>query len=455
MNKVRSPTRSGPGVGRSDSQPNLLSGVSQPEFSDTSKVTHRINKRKQLDDNEYIRTELSEMRKQMSEMMTMLKNLTTTQNEFTKKITKDITTIKEQIDGIKSTTDNLTIEQNNIKSDVTSLRNANEITEKKINEISHTVQLLKSEQAQAFSSNETQEDIIAEINERELRSKNIVISGIPEPTSLNKDQRISMDKQEVVNLLKLIDNDYPEPEKIMRLGKYDINKTRPIKAYFKSHEIAKSILRNQNNSKRDNIKIYSDQTPKQQTIKKLNTTTTSKVTDPNEEKITYQVVDNYDSITTSRKSFKFLYANMRSIVKPGKFYELQCVIKAFPSSLHALVLTETWIKSDEEGTRFQIPGYTHYYNYRTGKRGGGVSIFIKNNLQHTLSEEICENYNHYLWIHIENYSLDIGAVYRKPDQSNVKTFLDTYSQQLQTKKRGLNVLLICTKKWSKKTVMNF
>lgn len=266
MNKVRSPTRSGPGVGRSDSQPNLLSGVSQPEFSDTSTVTHRNNKRKQLDDNEYIRTEFSEMRKQMSEMMTMLKNLTTTQNEFTKKITKDITTIKERIDGIKSTTDNLTIEQNNIKSDVMSLRNANEIAEKKINEISHTVQLLKSEQAQAFSSNETQEDIIAEINERELRSKNIVISGIPEPTSLNKDQRISMDKQEVVNLLKSIDNDYPEPEKIMRLGKYDINKTRPIKAYFKSHEIAKSILRNQNNSKRDNIKIYSDQTPKQRTF---------------------------------------------------------------------------------------------------------------------------------------------------------------------------------------------
>ncbi|XP_050560500.1 uncharacterized protein LOC126912434 [Spodoptera frugiperda] len=128
---------------------------------------------------------------------------------------------------------------------------------------------------------------------------------------------------------------------------------------------------------------------------------------------------------------------MRSIVKPGKFDELQCVIKAFPSSLHALVLTETWIKSDEEGKRFQIPGYTHYYNYRTDKRGGGVSIFIKNNLQHTLSEEICQNFNHYLWIRIENYSLDIGAVYRKPDQSNVKTFLDTYSQQLQTKKRGL------------------
>lgn len=128
---------------------------------------------------------------------------------------------------------------------------------------------------------------------------------------------------------------------------------------------------------------------------------------------------------------------MRSIVKPGKFDELQCVIQAFPSTLHVVVITETWIKSDEEGKRFQIPGYAHYYNFRTCTRGGGVSIFIKNNLQHSLSEEICLNNNHFLWIHIENYDLDIGAVYRKPDHANIKTFLETYSQQLHKRKRGV------------------
>lgn len=265
MSVVRSPTGSGFGFERSDSQPNLSSGITQPEFSETSNITKRNCKRKQLDDNEHIRTELSEMRKDMSEMMIMLKAITITQNEFTKKITEDITTIKERIDGIKSTTDNLTAEQSTIKSDIITLRNDNCKTEKKVEEINHVVQLLHSDRAssQVSSPIETQESIIAEINEREFRSKNIIISGIPEPQSSNKEQRTNIDKNEIINLLTSIDKDCSEPKTIMRLGKYDVNKTRPIKVFLKTQEIAKSILRNQSNYKQSSVKIYSDQTPKQ------------------------------------------------------------------------------------------------------------------------------------------------------------------------------------------------
>lgn len=264
MSVLRSPTRSGL-IGRSDSQPNLSTDDNKSEYDDTLKVTFR-NKRKQPDDNDYIRTEISEMRKQMSQMMEMLTSLTSTQNAFTQKMAQDVSTIKDQITSIKSATDNLAKEQNNIKSDVITLRNENIATEKKVEGLQQTVELLKQEcmYPSTCSTNVTQENIIAEINERELRSKNIIISGIPEPKSSNKMERIQIDKNEVTSVIKQIDNNCPEPERILRLGKYDVKKTRPIKLCFKSQETAKSILRYKNNIKTENIKIYSDQTPKQQ-----------------------------------------------------------------------------------------------------------------------------------------------------------------------------------------------
>lgn len=49
-----------------------------------------------------------------------------------------------------------------------------------------------------------------------------------------------------------------------------------------------------------------------------------------------------------------------------------------------------------------------------------------------------QNHNHFLWINIEKYNLDVGAVYRKPEQSNIKTFIEIYSQQLQQRKRAIS-----------------
>lgn len=267
MNIVRSPTRCGlkPGVGRSDSQPNLASA--DPDISEATKITLR-GKRKQPDDNEYIRTELSEIRNQMAQMMSMLTKLTTNQSEFTQKISNDVATIKEQITQIKLSTDNLAIEQNVIKSDIVNIRQGNTKTDEKLETLQYAVELLKNSTNNTSSSsqvfNKTQEDIIAEVNEREVRSRNIIIIGLSEPVSSNKEERIELDKNEVSRIMKNIDSSVPEPQYIMRLGKYNAHKIRPVKVCFKSQDIAKSILRHRHEAKYDNIKIYSDQTPEQQ-----------------------------------------------------------------------------------------------------------------------------------------------------------------------------------------------
>lgn len=76
-------------------------------------------------------------------------------------------------------------------------------------------------------------------------------------------QRYEEEKIEIMKILKSIYNDCPQPEKIIRLGKFAADRTRAIKVCFASEEMAKAILRNKNCLKNHYIKIFSDQTPHQ------------------------------------------------------------------------------------------------------------------------------------------------------------------------------------------------
>lgn len=135
-----------------------------------------------------------------------------------------------------------------------------------------------------------------------------------------------------------------------------------------------------------------------------------------------------------KKTLRFFYANIRSLVKHGKLEEIRCIIDAFKCPIHIILLTETWIKNDEEAQRLKLPSYTHYYNYRTDSRGGGVSLYIHNDLKHHLIDEEYSDGNHFLWVHVSTLSLDIGVVYKQPAANNI-TFLEKYQEHLKKKKR--------------------
>lgn len=122
---------------------------------------------------------------------------------------------------------------------------------------------------------------------------------------------------------------------------------------------------------------------------------------------------------------------------PGKLDELSCVIKSFDSTIiHLIILSETWINSEDVAKRTQLNDYTHYYNYRKNSKGGGVSIFVHNSLKHYLIEENSFDENHFLWVHIDKFCLDIGAIY-KPGRTNHTDFQEYYSLQLEKRKRAI------------------
>lgn len=154
--------------------------------------------------------------------------------------------------------------------------------------------------------------------------------------------------------------------------------------------------------------------------------------------ISYQLAKKYEYLSTTAKSVKCFYVNARSIMSPGKLDELQCIIHSFSVIIHIIVISETWIKSDFDARQSQLPGYTHYYNHRTDGRGGGISIFAHKSIKHDIIEDKTVNGNHYFWIHLEKFSVDIGAVY-KPGSSNTKYFIDMYSEQLQRRKRAVTI----------------
>ncbi|CAK1543177.1 unnamed protein product [Leptosia nina] len=122
---------------------------------------------------------------------------------------------------------------------------------------------------------------------------------------------------------------------------------------------------------------------------------------------------------------------------PGKNRSIKvCYETSTPVKVHVILLTETWIRSENQAQQLQITNYTHYYNYRTDIRGGGVSAYIHNDLKHNLSESKYIGGNNYLWIQLERYALEIGVIY-KPGDTNFKEFLNTYEEQLQQRKRSI------------------
>ncbi|XP_063370192.1 uncharacterized protein LOC134658442 [Cydia amplana] len=242
----------------SGSQPNLAAGA-EP---DLQRPSFR-NKRKLSDSSSDILTEMADLKKQMAEMMTLLKSSSKTLTENIEKLCQDVSTIKNQIGNISSSIDIMSAEQNQLKTDVKNLTTSVTAAENKVKVIETDLQSLRSSVARApmALSPDSYNQLVAECQQRSIRDKNIIIVGIQEAGQDLAADREAFDKYEVEKITKTIYNDCPEPLQIIRLGKYVENKVRPIKATFASKATVKNILRNKN--KTHDAKIYSDQTPYQ------------------------------------------------------------------------------------------------------------------------------------------------------------------------------------------------
>jgi hypothetical protein len=207
------------------------------------------------------------------EMMAFLTEFSTTQKHETSEIRQSCSEIKDDIKTLKLATEQLTDKYGEIRQELTALKDDNLEIRGKIQNLEKDVQQLhitKSETGSAISVLQSsanpplayREDIITESFNRYQRMHNILVAGIVEINNKDKAAREHHDLDICMKVLKTVHKDCPAPVKVMRLGKYDTEKTRLTKLTFESTETVTFLLKN----KTKNIgeyRIYSDQTPNQ------------------------------------------------------------------------------------------------------------------------------------------------------------------------------------------------
>lgn len=246
---------------------------SQPDLSKLDEAELRISsfrKRKTTDDGKY---QFEDLKKEILEILTASSK---SNSETFSTVSQNISLIRDQLSDIKATTEHLITENNNLKSQIGILADTVKESEQKIEVLQSDVQQLRSAQSLASStslaisgSQFSHDDVLAELQERTERSKNVVIVGLPEPEADTSEERQHKDETEVKKVLKTVASECPI-KRVQRLGKYDARKNRPLKVFFDSNETVKTILRNKKNADLKGVRIFPDQTLHQQkTIKEL------------------------------------------------------------------------------------------------------------------------------------------------------------------------------------------
>ena len=106
-----------------------------------------------------------------------------------------------------------------------------------------------------------------------------------------------------------------------------------------------------------------------------------------------------------------MYFNARSI--KNKFDEVQAYIKS--ENLDMLGITETWINGHEFEAEFNIPGYKLFHQDREHKKGGGVLLYVKNEIHACEQRKDKQDKYDSLWVELteaNGQKMNVGVIYR-------------------------------------------
>ena len=149
-------------------------------------------------------------------------------------------------------------------------------------------------------------------------------------------------------------------------------------------------------------------------------------------------IRNVSQLINERERFKLLFLNARSINSIDKFDFIKQVAESI-TGLDIICLVETWLK-DIDLQFFSIPNYTDYHNVRIG-RGGGVSIYVKNNVT-CLSMKKIEGTVQMIMLKllVKNKVVNLIVVYN-PNVSLITECLDTLVPLMQEIKNENTLIL--------------
>ena len=129
--------------------------------------------------------------------------------------------------------------------------------------------------------------------------------------------------------------------------------------------------------------------------------------------------------------FKCLHINARSLI--SNISDIQQYLNILGDNFSIIGVSETWLK-DIDDPLVKLDGYAMEGFCRKHKRGGGVALYIKNDLTYKTRQDICSNTEDFeaCFIEIENSAsgnIVDGIVYKPPEVS-CSTFSDSFNETL-------------------------
>ena len=91
------------------------------------------------------------------------------------------------------------------------------------------------------------------------------------------------------------------------------------------------------------------------------------------------------------------------------FSELHDYLSSFIRKFDIIYLGETWLNASDNLDLFQLFGYKMVHIYRTKKKGGDVAIYISNNINFMVLDELCYNLDNVL----ECVSVQVSISHKK------------------------------------------
>ena len=132
------------------------------------------------------------------------------------------------------------------------------------------------------------------------------------------------------------------------------------------------------------------------------------------------------TFTHDTRALSVLQINARSIKNKDKFSEFLNYTESFENKLDIIVVSESWLQESDPLHMYSINGYNSEFWCRAGKAGGGIVIYVADDLSYTKVNKTCISYCENGWIEVKTRTGEIillGAIYRPPDHP-VKEFME-------------------------------
>ena len=135
-----------------------------------------------------------------------------------------------------------------------------------------------------------------------------------------------------------------------------------------------------------------------------------------------------------------IFLNIRSLRK--SFEEFLIETSALNKLLDVIIFVETNIK-DEEIDFYKMPGYHSHFLNRTGRRGGGIAIFVRDEIRFDMFKNDAKNFECLdFCLEKNNMTLHIIAIYRPPTTYNTTSFTHELRELIEKKKNEKDLIVI-------------